>query len=1511
MSSQETANRGPVNVLGRPFGFTAALIVSTGLMLFAPAAEPAAAQDLGACEVQFHSAVSEEGFVHPGVGLTEPILQNVRDQIAAGEEPWTSGFEAMRQSSAAAEDVGSSNANGDGSIRSDAFNSQGFNGRFIADGQKAYTQAVMYVLTGEVVYRKNALDIIRVWEQMDPEKYEYFTDAHIHTGVPLYRMVSAAELLRYTSCGEDEEYPWTETDTQAFNQNLVMPAIETYMSSPDHFMNQHNYPLLGSMAGSIFMDDQALYEEKVEWYTVNDTAKDDGFNGSISRLLRWVGQNDKTGEPIDTPHVQLTEMGRDQAHAGGDLTNIATLARMLLAQDTKVDPVHGTVSTSEDAVGPYEFLDDRILQAADYFWQYMLGYDTEWTPIAYAISPDGTIRDTYNSISPSYRGRYVTASVWEVYWYYKFTLGEDVESMAPYLSEAYAMRPPPLYHRGGGVGNAWDIRDGGGDRWLFAPPESAGEATYQPGDSPTEYEIEQRYTDLNGTAETIDGYVRLPEGSRIAYLNGEAWRSRLGFLVRTEGEAVIHLGSTREDSIIVPDTGGEWRYVTVDRGMGDLLYIETEGATVDIDHIDINASEELTPPEFTGGSPDRIVGWAGATITADLSATAAEGTTYNATGLPDGAEFDQDTGALTWTPAEAGSWTITVEADDGTIAAAHRFTFVTGDDRGAALTLAAEGHDPEAAYESATTEAYTAAYAAAEDLRKGGSDAEYRDTLAEVVTAVDGLRLISPKTDFDGSLDYPDLVVDSTTGDRIRNLVDDDNHSGTGYFQAVDLSHTFDFGLDFRVSATEFGFQSNIFADRLATAVVFGSNDGATWTRLTPGEADYTQDFNTELVVPDLQDDQWRYLKVQLMDPQPDVLYGIVRNLFEMTEFHIYGERHEIGNQIETASIGSDQAVAGKIAIGETVDVTVTTKTPVDSVTVDVEGIAVEATSEDGVDWTASAVLEGVEPGDVTLAVNYTDAYGEVGPTLYGTTDGTKLYVGGNADNSVDVGSLATVVASDKEWPGDGLSAEEVGYLLFDGDAETAGDLITGESAYYTIDFGEGASVHLDEVFMLPRSCCVDRANGVIVQASNDGETWTDLTEELSGAAANTWTRRDVNDEDHYRHFRIFNANRWHGNLSEVQFYGDFQYDDSYFESRVRDTGTSTRASAYLYQEEITRLREALADDDADRTAILNDLNAAADLLVPQSSLFSEVEVDQAGVVASSISWDGSVDAAENGWRAFDGDPATSPDTETAEGWVMVDLGEDGAVPLAGVEYLPRGGNHARADGAQVQGSNDGESWETLATISGVSSVEWGTVPIEGATAYRYLRYYTPNGFANVAELVFVERAVDRTLLELLLDRAALRMEADWTPESWTVLADAVAEGETVLENADADQGAVDGAADAVAFALDDLIWNVPDWESSELYPAGSRVHYDGRVWVSQWSTRGRTPGESNYGAWSEVGEPVFCGEDRITTWTASSLYRHGDEVYFDGSHWRARWWTRNSEPAEGPGHAWELVGAC
>ena len=98
-----------------------------------------------------NEVIDASGFKHPGVGLTKDMLENVRTQVREQKEPWNTYFNQMLLSSAAAKTVTSSNQSGTDPAKPGtyAFNSQGVESKFIADSLKAYTQAILYVVTGD------------------------------------------------------------------------------------------------------------------------------------------------------------------------------------------------------------------------------------------------------------------------------------------------------------------------------------------------------------------------------------------------------------------------------------------------------------------------------------------------------------------------------------------------------------------------------------------------------------------------------------------------------------------------------------------------------------------------------------------------------------------------------------------------------------------------------------------------------------------------------------------------------------------------------------------------------------------------------------------------------------------------------------------------------------------------------------------------------------------------------------------------------------------------------------------------------------------------------------------------------------------------------------------------------------------------------------------------------------------------------------------------------------------
>lgn len=84
-----------------------------------------------------------------------------------------------------------------------------------------------------------------------------------------------------------------------------------------------------------------------------------------------------------------------------------------------------------------------------------------------------------------------------------------------------------------------------------------------------------------------------------------------------------------------------------------------------------------------------------------------------------------------------------------------------------------------------------------------------------------------------------------------------------------------------------------------------------------------------------------------------------------------------------------------------------------------------------------------------------------------------------------------------------------------------------------------------------------------------------------------------------------------------------------------------------------------------------------------------------------------------------------------------------------------------------------------------------------------------------------------------------------------------------------------------------------PAWDASATYTAGDEISFDGSTWRAAWWTRGQEPG-APYGPWQEIVE-----RDGVARWTASRIFEAGDVAVHDGETYVARWWTRNQAPGD------------
>lgn len=832
--------------------------------------------------VQIKETVTD-GFVHPGIGLTKGMLEGARAQLLTKREPWYSGFQKMAAHGASAKTVEIINQDREDPTRpiDVAFNNRDIMKRLEYDSEKAWRQALMYFFTGDMAHRANAMTIIRLWSQLDPDTFETFHSSHIHTPYPVKDLVMTAELMRYTDC-PDETWAWTEQDQAKLRDNLIIPSINTYMYQNGWFMNQNGYPLAGAMACFIFLNDRKGYEERVEWFTVNKDAPNKGYSSSIKHLFRRVETDALTRKSVEEPFVQLMEMGRDQAHASGDMEIACNTARMMNAQGTKVDPVRGTISTAADAVGPYEFLDDRILAGADYFSRFMLGYDTPWIPSPSSIDSNGDIQQIYTRLADNYRGRIRDLNYWDLFYYYTYKKGVNVAEVAPFYDEAFRKRV---------VSSDFE--------WLFIPPEAEGEAARIPqtAQEPDEVEIVERSTGFGNASvleEDNNTFLRVtpsPEGARIALLSMKTPSKTVGMKIRTTGVVTLEMEGFGEPWLL-PNTQGQWRMVTYTMPdheyVEDLIFLHARGTpetTLDLDQFWRKADEQLKTPVFaTGNAPRRFHAYAGAPVKLDFSA-AGGGDPIICSSLdkPAGSELDAETGAFAWTPGETGETSFVVEAFDGTTVVSRRVLIAVTEDRQAALAAIKAVYNSDTTYVKRSVDRCVDVYRTVAGMANEAGDDEFWEGLVLLQQAFHDLEILTPLLP-DGSMNYPKILASSDIGDNVGLLIDsnDDTFPDAALVED-DMDYMFDFGPDFQVSFTEFAMEGRInFEDRMEGTVFYGSNDQEEWTELTrPTEP--APELLKVGVHKNRQEERFRYLRIKR--------HG--RRFFEPSELRIYGERHD------------------------------------------------------------------------------------------------------------------------------------------------------------------------------------------------------------------------------------------------------------------------------------------------------------------------------------------------------------------------------------------------------------------------------------------------------------------------------------------------------------------------------------------------------------------------------------------------------------------------------------------
>lgn len=87
------------------------------------------------------------------------------------------------------------------------------------------------------------------------------------------------------------------------------------------------------------------------------------------------------------------------------------------------------------------------------------------------------------------------------------------------------------------------------------------------------------------------------------------------------------------------------------------------------------------------------------------------------------------------------------------------------------------------------------------------------------------------------------------------------------------------------------------------------------------------------------------------------------------------------------------------------------------------------------------------------------------------------------------------------------------------------------------------------------------------------------------------------------------------------------------------------------------------------------------------------------------------------------------------------------------------------------------------------------------------------------------------------------------------------------------------------------------EWSATKIYTGGEIVTYKGKQYKAKWWTQGDKPDESGaYGPWEELSDP---SDPSSSEWSDGKIYVADDIVTYQGTKYKAKWWTQGDVPGK------------
>ncbi|MBK5209897.1 MAG: DUF1080 domain-containing protein [Flavobacteriaceae bacterium] len=289
------------------------------------------------------------GFVHPGILVNGDQLNEIKRRVAAGIEPQASAFEVLKNSPFGAKDYVATPRE---TVSCGPYSNPNLGCK---DEQKdcaaAYSQALLWSITGDKIYAENAIKIMNAWSSTLVGGHNY-ANGPVQAAWTGSVWPRAAEIIRYTYDN------WSESDVAKF-QNMLRTQ---YLPSIIHGNCENGNKELAMSEAliniGVFNDDKDVFDLGIKMWRGRTPAyiylKSDGLNPIEPPGCGTAIWGNKGHIPEFVDGI-LQETARDARHPGLGFASIANAAE----------------TARQQGVNLYEEEGKRMMAAMEFQAQYL------------------------------------------------------------------------------------------------------------------------------------------------------------------------------------------------------------------------------------------------------------------------------------------------------------------------------------------------------------------------------------------------------------------------------------------------------------------------------------------------------------------------------------------------------------------------------------------------------------------------------------------------------------------------------------------------------------------------------------------------------------------------------------------------------------------------------------------------------------------------------------------------------------------------------------------------------------------------------------------------------------------------------------------------------------------------------------------------------------------------------------------------------------------------------------